>query len=102
MIVISDELMTGAIVGAIGGVIRVAVGTVKIMFSHARINWRMTFAIAIGYALIGVLLGSVFSAYPSASLLAGFAGLDVVESVLKAFKTQKVVVTSNKVKGGIS
>ena len=42
--------------------------------------------------IIGVFTGIVFNFDPRLSLLAGYAGTDILEGIYKSFKTEKVMV----------
>jgi hypothetical protein len=42
--------------------------------------------------VIGVFVGIIFDFDPRLSLLAGYAGTDILEGIYKSFKVQKVYV----------
>ena len=46
--------------------------------------------------IIGVFTGIVFNFDPRLSLLAGYAGTDILEGIYKSFKTEKVMVVPSK------
>jgi hypothetical protein len=55
------------------------------------------YAITVVVALvIGVFVGIVFNFDPRLSLLAGYAGTDILEGIYKSFSVQKVFVSSAK------
>ena len=61
----------------------------KILWSY----WAITVTIAM---IIGVFTGIVFNFDPRLSLLAGYAGTDILEGIYKSFKTEKVMVVPSK------
>ncbi len=42
--------------------------------------------------IIGIFIGIIFDFDPRLSLLAGYAGTDILEGIYKSFKVQKVYV----------
>ena len=58
-----------------------------------RFYWAITVTIAM---IIGVFTGIVFNFDPRLSLLAGYAGTDILEGIYKSFKTEKVLVVTAK------
>ena len=63
--------------------------TRKILWTY----WAITVTIAM---IIGIFTGIVFNFYPRLSLLAGYAGTDILEGIYKSFKTEKVLVVTAK------
>ena len=63
--------------------------TRKILWTY----WAITVTIAM---IIGVFTGIIFNFNPRLSLLAGYAGTDILEGIYKSFKTEKVMVVSSK------
>lgn len=102
LIALEPAIVTGALLGFIGGVLRIFTGVFKGFAFSTKIYWKVTLGMAVISGIIGLFLGALFNYAQSLSLIAGFAGYDVVDSVLKAFKTEKVIVTTTKVKGGTS
>ena len=79
-----------AMIGAVGGLTRGIVGLLKALSLRRRILWNyyiITIAVA---AIIGVFVGIVFNFDYRLSLLAGYAGTDILEGIYKSFKVQKV------------
>ena len=87
-----DGLILSAVLGGVGGLTRGVVGLLKAMSLKRRIIWGyylITVAIAV---IIGVFVGVVFDFDPRLSLLAGYAGTDILEGIYKSFNVQKVYV----------
>ena len=91
MAIVPDYILTGAILGAIGGMARVCIGIMKFMSVRYKIYWGITWVSLLAHAIVGSLLGAVFHIYPEVSLLAGYGGLELLDSIYKAFKMQKAV-----------
>ena len=87
-----DPLLLAGLLGAFGGLVRAAVGLFKALSIKMRIYWGYFFITMIIAAIIGSLVGLVFSFEPRLSALAGYAGTDILEGIYKAFKVEKVYV----------
>jgi hypothetical protein len=85
-------VMTSGLLGLIGGMVRGFIGMFKALAVKRKIIWGYWLITAIISGLIGVLLGIVFSFDYRLSVLAGYAGTDILEGIYKSFKTEKVVV----------
>ncbi len=88
----ANEFVVAALLGGVGGLTRGVVGLLKALALRRRILWgyyAITVAIAI---IIGVFVGIVFDFDPRLSLLAGYAGTDILEGIYKSFAVQKVYV----------
>lgn len=84
-----NELVLAGLLGGIGGLTRGIIGLLKALAVKMRIiwsYWAITVAIAM---IIGVFTGSVFNFDPRLSLLAGYAGTDILEGIYKSFKAEK-------------
>jgi len=79
-----------ALLGGIGGLTRGIVGLLKALSLRRRILWNYYAVTIIVAAIIGVFVGIVFNFDYRLSLLAGYAGTDVLEGIYKSFKVQKV------------
>ncbi|MDP3765730.1 MAG: hypothetical protein Q8R04_04390 [Nanoarchaeota archaeon] len=91
-----NELVLAGLLGGIGGLTRGLVGLLKALALKRKIIWTywlITVTIAL---IIGVFTGIVFDFDPRLSLLAGYAGTDILEGVYKSFKTEKVMVVKGK------
>ena len=87
-----EAIYLAGLLGGVGGLTRGVVGLLKALALRRRIIWGY-YAITVLIALIiGVFIGIIFDFDPRLSLLAGYAGTDILESVYKSFKVQKVYV----------
>ncbi|MBU2562324.1 MAG: hypothetical protein KKF68_01555 [Nanoarchaeota archaeon] len=87
-----DGIFFAGLLGGIGGLTRGIVGLLKALSLRRKILWGyygITVLIAI---IIGVFVGIIFDFDPRLSLLAGYAGTDILEGIYKSFKVQKVYV----------
>ena len=87
-----EPIVFAGLLGGIGGLTRGIVGLLKALSLRRRILWNY-YGITIGIAIIiGVFVGIIFDFDPRLSLLAGYAGTDILEGIYKSFKVQKVYV----------
>ena len=87
-----DGVVFAGLLGGIGGLTRGVVGLLKALSLRRRILWAyyaITVAIAV---IIGIFVGIIFDFDHRLSLLAGYAGTDILEGIYKSFKVQKVYV----------
>jgi len=76
-----DPTLQAGLLGGIGGLTRGVVGLFKALSLRRRILWGyylITVAVAI---IIGVFVGIIFDIDPRLSLLAGYAGTDILEGI---------------------
>jgi len=88
-----EVFVAAGILGGIGGLTRGVVGLLKALSLRRRILWgyySITLAVAI---VIGVFTGIIFDFDYRLSLLAGYAGTDILEGIYKSFKVSKVYVS---------
>ena len=91
-----DSIVLAGLLGGIGGLTRGVVGLLKALSLKRRILWGY-YAITVLIALIiGVFTGIVFNFDSRLSLLAGYAGTDILEGIYKSFAVQKVYVSTAK------
>ena len=91
-----DSVVLAGLLGGIGGLTRGVVGLLKALSLKRRILWGY-YAITVLIALIiGVFTGIVFNFDSRLSLLAGYAGTDILEGIYKSFAVQKVYVSTAK------
>ncbi|MCF7910556.1 hypothetical protein K9L16_02685 [Candidatus Pacearchaeota archaeon] len=97
-ILIDTVILPGAL-GAAGGATRAVVGLLKAMALRRKILWSYWLITVVVAMLIGMFVGMIFNFDYRLSLLAGYAGTDILESIYKSFKVEKVyVVPSGKSK----
>jgi len=93
-----NEVISSAILGGLGGLTRGLVGLLKALALKRKILWDyyvITVTIAI---IIGVFVGIVFSFDYRLSLLAGYAGTDILEGIYKSFNVKKIYIPPAKIK----
>lgn len=91
-----NELIASAILGSIGGLTRGLVGLLKALALKRKILWDY-YAITVSIAIvIGIFVGILFSFDYRLSLLAGYAGTDILEGIYKSFAVQKVYLPKTK------
>ena len=87
-----EPLYLAALLGGVGGLTRGFVGLLKALSLKRRILWAY-YAITVAIAVvIGVFVGIIFDFDPRLSLLAGYAGTDILEGIYKSFNVSKVYV----------
>ena len=85
-----DDIVLAAMLGGIGGLTRGVVGLLKALSLRRRILWGY-YALTVGIAvIIGIFVGIIFNFDVRLSLLAGYAGTDILEGIYKSFAVQKV------------
>ncbi len=89
---IVQELVLPAVLGLVGGATRGVVGMIKALSLKRRIIWEYYLVTLLVAMIIGLFTGIIFSFDYRLSLLAGYAGTDILEAVYKTFKTEKVYV----------
>jgi len=91
-----EEVWISAILGGIGGLTRGVVGLLKAISLKRKILWSYYFITVAIAVIIGIFVGSVFNFDKRLSLLAGYAGTDILEGIYKSFSVQKVYVKTKK------
>jgi len=87
-----EPLFLAGMLGGIGGLTRGFVGLLKALSLDRKIIWRY-YAITVIIALIiGIFVGIIFDFDSRLSLLAGYAGTDILEGIYKSFAVQKVYI----------
>lgn len=87
-----DPTVMFAVIGALGGVLRAAVG-VKKAFLQKRKFVPSYFVITVfGAAIIGAILGSVIGMNKAVALFAGYAGTDLLEGLAKSFRLSPIKI----------
>ena len=87
-----NGVLLAGLLGGIGGLTRGVVGLLKALSLRRRILWGY-YAITVFIAIvIGTFVGIIFNFDTRLSLLAGYAGTDILEGIYKSFNVQKVYV----------
>lgn len=91
-----SSILLPAILGGVGGLTRGVVGLLKAISLRRKILWGYYAVTVLIAVIIGVFTGIVFNFDPRLSLLAGYAGTDILEGIYKSFAVQKVYVSTAK------
>jgi len=92
-----NDIVLAGLLGGIGGLTRGVVGLLKALSLRRKILWGYYLITVLVAVIIGVFVGIIFNFDPRLSLLAGYAGTDILEGIYKSFAVQKVYI-SPKVK----
>lgn len=87
-----EAIVLAGLLGGIGGLTRGVVGLLKALSLRRRILWPYYAITVVIAVIIGIFVGIIFDFDPRLSLLAGYAGTDILEGIYKSFKVQKVYV----------
>lgn len=85
-----EGVVFAGLLGGIGGLTRGVVGLLKALSMRRRILWGYYLITVLVAVIIGVFVGVIFDFDPRLSLLAGYAGTDILEGIYKSFSVQKV------------
>lgn len=91
-----NELFLPALLGGVGGLTRGFIGLLKAISLRRKILWGYYSITVVIAVIIGVFTGLIFNFDYRLSLLAGYAGSDIIEGVYKSFKAEKVYVKKGK------
>jgi hypothetical protein len=91
-----ETLLLSAILGGVGGLTRGVVGLLKALSLRRRIIWGYYGITVLVAVIIGIFVGIIFNFDVRLSLLAGYAGTDIIEGIYKSFQVQKVYVGTKK------
>ena len=91
-----SNLLLPAALGGIGGLTRGFIGLLKALSLRRKILWGYYVITVLVALVIGVFIGIIFNFDYRLSLLAGYAGTDILEGIYKSFAVQKVYVSSAK------
>jgi fluoride ion exporter CrcB/FEX len=89
---VMQTIILPGVLGMAGGLTRGVVGLLKAMSLRRKILWGYWVISAVVAMIIGTFVGLIFNFDYRLSLLAGYAGTDIIESIYKSFKVQKVYV----------
>lgn len=87
-----EVIVLSGLLGGIGGLTRGVVGLLKALGLRRKIIWSYYFITVLVALVIGIFMGIIFDFDYRLSLLAGYAGTDVLEGIYKSFAVQKVYV----------
>ncbi len=90
------QFLIPASLGGIGGITRGFIGLLKALSLRRMILWGYYIITVIIACVIGIFVGVVFNFDYRLSLLAGYAGTDILEGIYKSFKVDKVYVRKGK------
>ena len=87
-----EGLALAALLGGVGGLTRGFIGLLKALSLRRRVIWAYYAITVVIAVVIGIFVGIVFDFDTRLSLLAGYAGTDILEGIYKSFNVQKVYV----------
>ena len=87
-----EGIVLAGLLGGIGGLTRGFIGLLKALSLRRKILWPYYAITVIIAVVIGIFVGIIFDFDPRLSLLAGYAGTDILEGIYKSFKVSKVYV----------
>ena len=87
-----EPIVFAGLLGGVGGLTRGVVGLLKALSIKRKILWNYYAITVIIAIIIGVFVGIIFDFDPRLSLLAGYAGTDILEGIYKSFSVSKVYV----------
>jgi len=93
-----NVVMLAGLLGGIGGLTRGVVGLLKALSLRRKILWGYYLITVLVALIIGIFVGIVFDFDPRLSLLAGYAGTDILEGIYKSFAVQKVYMAPSSKK----
>jgi len=91
-----SALLLPALLGGVGGLTRGLIGLLKAISLRRKILWGYYAVTVLVAVVIGIFVGIIFNFDYRLSLLAGYAGTDILEGIYKSFQVQKVYVSSAK------
>lgn len=87
-----DAVFLAGLLGGLGGLTRGFVGLLKALSLRRKILWGYYLITVLVAVIIGVFVGIIFNFDVRVSLLAGYAGTDILEGIYKSFAVQKIYV----------
>jgi len=78
-----------ALLGMCGGIVRAFVGIAKAFRRNERLKWDYFLLTIILSAIIGAFTGFIYSESYKLSLIAGYAGMDLLEGAYKIVVNKK-------------
>lgn len=92
MDILMSSLLLPALMGLAGGATRGVIGLLKALSLRRKILWTYYLITLIVAMIIGMFTGIIFNYDYRLSLLAGYAGTDIIEGIYKSFKVEKTYV----------
>ena len=89
-----NELAISAILGAIGGIGRVAIAVFRAMADKRELLWKPICVSLLGHLFAGIILGTAVYNVPQVSVLVGYAGMDLIETITKTLAKPKIIFAS--------
>jgi len=89
-IVTWNLIVLPALLGGVGGLTRGFIGLLKALSLRRKILWGYYLITVMVAFVIGIFTGLIFNFDYRLSLLAGYAGTDILEGIYKSFKVEKV------------
>lgn len=93
---LASGILLPALLGGLGGLTRGVVGLLKAISLRRKILWGYYAVTVLVAVVIGAFTGLIFNFDYRLSLLAGYAGTDILEGIYKSFAVQKVYVGNAK------
>lgn len=90
-----ETIYLAGLLGGIGGLTRGFVGLMKALSLRRKILWGYYCITVLIAVVLGIFTGIIFSFDYRLSLLAGYAGTDILEGIYKSFAVQKVYVKNS-------
>jgi len=87
-----NSIIIPALLGGVGGLTRGFIGLLKALSLRRKILWGYYGITVVIAFIIGVFTGLVFNFDYRLSLLAGYAGTDILEGIYKSFQVQKTYI----------
>jgi len=87
-----NTLILPAALGGVGGLTRGFIGLLKALSLRRRILWGYYSITVVVAVVIGIFIGLIFNFDYRLSLLAGYAGTDILEGIYKSFAVKPVYV----------
>ena len=87
-----DTILTGALLGGAGGLLRSLVGLGKAISAKRKIRWPYFLITVLIAVVIGLILGVIVSVSKPIAFLAGYSGTDVLEGIGKIIKVVPIKI----------